>query len=370
MGISAVLIVRDEEAHLAACLRSVAELVNEIVVVDTGSRDRSVEVAAEHGARVVHEPWRNDFSKPRNLGLDEAAEDWILYLDADERVIRCGELAPVLADRALIAGLVEFSASSRLTPYLEFRLFRNRDDLRFRSPIHETVVPDLERIMAAGELGCRPVPLAIQHLGYEGDLRAKHERNLPMLLQAVELDPERVYLWHALGEARVGLGAYSEGETAWRRGLEALRARPVRAGDALLFGDLLDLHFSAEGPRLVDAADLWREGWDRAPCDPLLLWWGARLASEEGRQTAARFFLDQLLAEEVPRLAVHGLGYDKRLFGEFAWGLYGATFLVEGAWSRALSWLRKAEAANPGNVEIRAKRVLAEAGAAGNRPGR
>ena len=73
MLLSAAMIVRDEAEHLDACLESLHGLVDEIVVVDTGSSDASVEVARRHGAIVAHEPWRGDFATPRNRSLDLAS---------------------------------------------------------------------------------------------------------------------------------------------------------------------------------------------------------------------------------------------------------------------------------------------------------
>src|SRR5258706_16159037 len=86
MLLSAAIIVRDEAAHLDGCLESLTDLVDDIVVVDTGSSDGSIDVARRHGAVVVSDPWHNDFSRARNRSLDLAPSDWILYVDADERV--------------------------------------------------------------------------------------------------------------------------------------------------------------------------------------------------------------------------------------------------------------------------------------------
>ena len=83
--LSAALIVRDEENHLGACLQSIAKLVDEIVIADTGSRDRTREIAFAHGARVLDYQWHDDFAAARNYAIDQASGDWILYIDADER---------------------------------------------------------------------------------------------------------------------------------------------------------------------------------------------------------------------------------------------------------------------------------------------
>ena len=80
------MIVKNAERHLAGCLQSVQGIVDEIVIADTGSTDSSVEIARRAGARVFSIPWENDFAKARNLSLAEVKADWVLVLDADERL--------------------------------------------------------------------------------------------------------------------------------------------------------------------------------------------------------------------------------------------------------------------------------------------
>src|ERR1700730_15626481 len=84
--VSLCLIARNEEANLPACLESAADLVDEIVVVDTGSTDRTKEVAARFGARIYDFAWVDDFSAARNESLRHASGDWIFWLDADDRL--------------------------------------------------------------------------------------------------------------------------------------------------------------------------------------------------------------------------------------------------------------------------------------------
>ena len=83
---SLCMIVRDEEQDLAECLESVADLIDEIVVVDTGSTDRTCEVARRFGSRVFDFPWVDSFAAARNESLRHATGDWIFWLDADERL--------------------------------------------------------------------------------------------------------------------------------------------------------------------------------------------------------------------------------------------------------------------------------------------
>ena len=343
--LTAALIVRDEEEHLTACLEGLSGIADEIVVVDTGSVDNSRDIAAQHGARVVNDPWRDDFAHARNIAIDAASGDWILYIDADERVKLTGSLDPVLTDSRAVAASVRFQASSRLTPYREHRLFRNRTDIRFRGLIHETVMPDIRGLVKQGGLAIIEAPLTIRHLGYDRDLTHKHRRDRPMLLKAVEADPERIYLWHALGACELGLNRAGAAEAAWRRGLEVLRPRTAEPGDALIYSDLLSLHFSDIGHPIGDAGELVDEANKNHQDDPLILWWTAQHFSGQGRFADARGRLVRLLEFGPDGPARGELGYDRALFGEWGYGLLGLCFLNEGRPDMALEWLSKAEAA-------------------------
>lgn len=358
--VSAALITRDEEAHIGPCLETLKPIVDEVVVVDTGSLDQTPEIARAMGARLFHEPWCDDFAFVRNAGLARAEGDWILYVDADERVHATGDLKGHLTEGA-IAARVQFRASSRLTPYREHRLFRNRPDIRFRGVIHETMMPDIGALVRNGAGTIVEAPLAFEHLGYEGDLRAKHRRNLPLLRRAVTEDPERVYLWHALGEAELGLNDPDAAEAAWRRGLAALRRQDPQPLDALIFSDLLELHVSEDGVWLADAADLVEEAKRRWPDDPLVLWCTARYQESIGALGEARTCLERILAFGPDGPSHGNLGYDRKLFGAYAWGLMGVCWLRDGDPDRALEWLRRAEAADPENQEVKTKRAYAEA---------
>ncbi|MFH1624068.1 MAG: glycosyltransferase family 2 protein, partial [Pseudomonadota bacterium] len=82
--LSLCMIVRDEEDCLPHCLNSVRSIVDEIIIVDTGSTDKTIQIAKDFGAKVIQHPWKNDFAEARNVSLQHAACDWILVLDADE----------------------------------------------------------------------------------------------------------------------------------------------------------------------------------------------------------------------------------------------------------------------------------------------
>lgn len=359
MRISAALIARDEEAYIRGCLEKLESVVDEIVLVDTGSSDRTPEIAASLGARVLHEPWRDDFAYARNYCLEHVTGDWVLYIDADERIDPTGDFRTPLADPNVVAGRVRFRASSRVTPYWEYRLFRNRPDIRFRGAIHETMMPDVTALVAGG-MAIADCPLSITHLGYEGDLTAKHRRNLPLLRRAVKEDPTRIYLWHALGEAELGLGDAAAAERAWRGGLQVIRQSDPDPCGVLIYSNLLDLHFSEPEVTLADALELIEDANRRYPDDLLIAWWTARHLASDGRFSEARSALKRILDHGSDEPYWYPIGYDRQLFNVHSWGLMGVCWLQEGDPQQAVEWFRRAEAADPTNLEISTKRALAD----------
>lgn len=87
-SISLCMIMRDNAKTLTRCLSSVAALVNEIIIVDTGSKDNSINIAKSFGARVLTDPWQDDFARPRNIGIEQARGNWILIMDPDEMLLQ------------------------------------------------------------------------------------------------------------------------------------------------------------------------------------------------------------------------------------------------------------------------------------------
>ena len=84
MKLSVCMIVKNEEKTLARCLYSIKDIADEIVVVDTGSTDKTTDIAQEFGAKVFSLDWKDDFSAARNFSLEKATGAWILIIDADE----------------------------------------------------------------------------------------------------------------------------------------------------------------------------------------------------------------------------------------------------------------------------------------------
>ncbi len=206
MLLSAALIVRDESSVLRACLESIHPVVDEIVVVDTGSVDDSPEIAAGFGARVIHHRWNSDFAEARNVGLDAARGEWILYIDADERLSRVDRktVEQLLGGAREVAFRLLLRPDLVSTPYREYRLWRHDPRIRFRGQIHEKVTPAIASLAAAEHRPIADCDLLLTHVGYDGDQTRKHRRNLPLLRAQLAREPDNLFNRHHL--ARV-LGA-------------------------------------------------------------------------------------------------------------------------------------------------------------------
>lgn len=207
--ISACLIVKDEERHLDRCLSSLKGHVDEIVVVDTGSTDRTVEIALSHGAKVAEFPWTNDFSAARNISLELASGDWALWIDADEEVtpeswgpIREAIVRPQFGGFFVrIVNFMDEDGDANTYTHAPVRIFQLRPEVRFRGRVHEQVTPSLDEI----GLPCAQLTNAtLNHYGYRpSDMEAKNklERTISLLEAEVRESPEDAFHWFNLANA-------------------------------------------------------------------------------------------------------------------------------------------------------------------------
>lgn len=200
--ISLVMIVKNEEQFLEGCLESVRDWVDEIVIVDTGSTDRTLEIAQKFGAKLSRFEWCDDFSAARNHSLDQAAGEWALWLDADERLTaESGRAMRELITHApasiggYMVSIKNFLRKDELADvswHRACRLFRNHPDIRFTGRIHEQNARSIEQ--AGYQLSSSQ--LCIEHYGYIGEVmieRDKHARFLRMLTREVEENPDSTF---------------------------------------------------------------------------------------------------------------------------------------------------------------------------------
>ena len=317
------MIVKNEERVLQRCLNSLRSVVDEIVIVDTGSEDASVAIAERAGARVLHREWDGDFSSARNFGLDHMRSEWILYIDADEYLAPAerhdverwlGDPRPHVAFRPLL------QARPGMTPYREYRIWRSHPRIRFWGVIHESHVLAITGVAADEGLAIGDIELLLEHDGYEGDQEAKHARNLPLLMAQVELDPDRSYLWDHIGRIQAALGRPDEARAAWERGRTAiLRNRSPIPPDVLIYSDLISAN-SVEG--LPDAA-LVEEADRLFPGNVAILWTGALDAAARGANEEVMSRIDRLLSAGPVASTEHSVSMDERVFDEWALQLRG-----------------------------------------------
>jgi len=203
-GLSAVMIVKNGERYLSLVLRSLLRVVDEVVLVDTGSTDRTVEIARRHGCRLFEFAWCNDFSQAKNYGIEQARYSWIMSVDADEvlydpaaREILAAPLAAADVP-AYIIWVDNLFDSGRVEPSRMLRLFRNDPRIRFVNPVHESIGESL--LAHWPDVAPPTLDIHLRHYGYLSDnARGKHDRNIALLQGWAVTDPYNIYANYKLG---------------------------------------------------------------------------------------------------------------------------------------------------------------------------
>ncbi|MCX7982228.1 MAG: glycosyltransferase [Syntrophales bacterium] len=192
------MIVKDEEEHLERCLTSVRPFVDEIIVVDTGSQDKTVAIAEKFGAKVYFHPWENDFAKHRNQSISYAKGDWILRLDADEELF--AEDGPILR-KTLKNSRVDYyfcemhdmkRDGTEHGVFYQLRLFRNHMGMYFEHPVHEQLL-----VRGKGDY----VRIRIRHYGYDlspEKMEEKYRARLATLEDILRKHPDDLYMRNQL----------------------------------------------------------------------------------------------------------------------------------------------------------------------------
>jgi tetratricopeptide (TPR) repeat protein len=236
LRLSLCMIVRDEQEMLGRCLEAVAEAVDEIVILDTGSTDATIEIARSFGARVLERPWTGSFAEARNVSFEAAGGDWILYLDADEVLVREDTtMLRSLTTRTWREAfyLVETNHTGELdgggaVTHSALRLLRNRPEYRFEGRVHEQISQCLpgylpERIEAS--------TVRVEHFGYLASVRrdrAKSQRNIELLHMQQAEGTDTPFLHYNLGCEHAAAGDAPVALAAFERSWELLQALPDR----------------------------------------------------------------------------------------------------------------------------------------------
>ena len=226
--LSLCMIVKDEAEMLPGFLKAAQGLYDELCVVDTGSSDSTMDILREAGARLQEQPWRDNFAAARNASLDMATGDWILFLDADERIsaplikeIRATINNDELGAATLIMRNPLPNGSFRESPLL--RLFRRHPSIRFRYPIHEDLSESLDAFLKQHKLKAVALSGVVEHLGYShqrAQAKEKKARDLALLRRCLENQEDDFYAWFKILE----LARFWRDQGLWRRSAQEVNA--------------------------------------------------------------------------------------------------------------------------------------------------
>lgn len=232
MRLSLCMIVKNEAKRLSGCLASVQNLVDEMIIVDTGSTDETVSIAQSWGAQVHHYVWNQNFAVARNESLQYATGDWILVLDADETLTP--DSVPLIRQtiqqpNALVINLVRQEMGATQSPYsLVSRLFRRHPQVQFSRPYHAMVDDSVNQLLQQQphwQILNLPT-VAILHEGYTANAiaqRNKGETAKAAMEGFLKTHPHDPYVCSKLGALYVQRGEWQRGVALLERGIHALQ---------------------------------------------------------------------------------------------------------------------------------------------------
>jgi len=311
-GLSLCMIVRDCETELACSLDSIRDFVDEMIVVDTGSRDATREVARSRGARVFDFTWCDSFSAARNHSLEMAEGEWIFWMDADDvlcdgggRLLRQAIASRPLRDAAFWVDVEQPTAGDidqrEFITHAHIKLFPSHPSIRFHGRVHEHVMEDIRKLGLAIETS----KITVHHQRDSRDID-KHQnrllRNLRLL--ALELDdrPEDPLVLMNLAMTQLGLPDGSQQAVAYaRRALDRLTPTSTAAINTTLV--LMSAHHD-----LGDVASELRAGCDalrHAPNDSMLLWHVGHIHRRRNNLSAAIDCFQRILNHGKLRIALN-----------------------------------------------------------------
>ena len=271
-----LMIVKNERENLERMLPQLAPCFDEIVIVDTGSTDNTRVIAEKAGARVFDFAWIDDFSAARNFGLSKAGADYLLWLDADDRLDprAVAHLRENLSDARKAFLLRVASGAGGSGEFLQLRVFPNIEGIEWEGRVHEQIFPSLER----NGLSSQTLPgIVITHTGYEdqGEIREKSRRNAALLEKDRAIRPDDPYVLQHLAQAYGVLGEID---------------RAVEASEALI-----NANDPATPPEFISHTmnRLVQYGLIRNDLDAATMW-ADRLLEAEPDNRLVRYFLGEI----------------------------------------------------------------------------
>lgn len=370
--LSLCIITKDEATNLPRCLESVKDVVDEIILVDTGSSDRTIEIAENYGAEVHAIPWPGSFAAARNIGLDYAKGEWVLCLDADEALhpddreaVRA--LLQNKTDEGLLVKILNFTGPAGRPNDIEVmttvRLFRNRKEYRFQGLLHEQIAESILQNAPATVL--RQTPVRVLHYGYLDGAAAKKDksrRNLQLAEKAAKLYPQDAFIAFNLGVEYERVKEYGKAERQFRKAKRYANPKAMWASKLYkeLTRTLIYREKWAEASKIAEAGEkLWPDYTD-------LVYLEGLIAMQNKNYARAIGCFSQCLVLGVPptppyAVAELGLGSYKAYYA------MGEAYEAMGHLPDAIQSYQKAVQLNPGWVNpllAAARLMLANAPAA------
>jgi glycosyltransferase involved in cell wall biosynthesis len=215
------MIVKNEAENIAAALDSVDDIMDEIVVCDTGSADATTEIVKTYGATVVSMEWQDDFSAARNAALAQSTGTWVLWMDADDRLKpesrrHLADLIETAQPHAAAFRVVNIQDNSQGAHFMQVRLFPRINGARFERRIHEQISSSLGRL---GVPYMEHHSIVIFHAGYNDPAtnRKKARRNKPLIMAEIAENPQSPVLLLSLADCHMILGESKEALAAYER---------------------------------------------------------------------------------------------------------------------------------------------------------
>lgn len=297
INLSQCMIVKNEEKNIRKALSWGKNIVCEQIVVDTGSTDRTVEIAEEMGAKVFHFEWIDDFSAAKNFAIEQASGNWIAFLDADEYFSEedTKKILPLLAQveeerrklkiplmiRSSLANLDEEGRTTSIAT--QARLFSNVKSLRYDGSIHETLMIGGTKAPRAFE--ARDI-LTVYHTGYSNAVyqeTRKLDRNIAILQKEVDKNPQNYEAWAYLGDSFLANKQLKEAEKAYNLVVEHMSHELFQERRDFVFCNLLKIKYYSNVDDERELLEVYQKSVEFACLAPDAEYWMALWLLDRGK---------------------------------------------------------------------------------------
>ena len=258
LPISVCIIGKNEEKFLDDCLKHLSVYDWEIVFVDTGSTDKTKEIALKYTQNIYDFEWINDFSMARNFAASKATRDWILAIDCDEYVqtFNQNNLVKMLKDYPDSSAFIDVcNLAANLKDYTRSQVYRlyPKNIFHFENSIHEQLVRIDHKPATSFHSG-----ISAMHYGYisgQVDLKKKAVRNIELLLEIIKKEPDNPYHYFQTGISYMNLEDYDNAVTYLTKATEYdadpevpwVREMIYYYGISLINANMADIALGLEG---------------------------------------------------------------------------------------------------------------------------